>query len=335
MHKYYLFIKMATAKNNKISRRIRSEYISRINRVIDYIYANIDKDFSLKSLAEIACFSPYHFHRVFKAVSGETLHQFTQRVRVEKSAAQLINSPQKSVTEIALNCGFSSSAVFARAFRRKFQMSPSQWRAENCHEKSKNCKTESKKWKDFDITSCYIDSRTNNPIWRIQVENRGPVTVEVKDIPEFYVAYVRHTGPYKGDSELFKNLFIKLINWAGSRKLLKLPEATFLSIYHDSPGITEEDKLRISVGITVSEETPVKGEIGKMKIPGGQFAVARFELAGSEEYEEAWNFVFGNWLPESGCQPDDRLCFEIYHNTPKEHPEGVHIVDICVPVKPL
>jgi len=52
-------------------------------------------------------------------------------------------------------------------------------------------------------------------------------------------------------------------------------------------------------------------------------------------YEEAWNMVFGGWLPESGYQPDDRLCYEIYQNDPKEHPEGIHIVDICVPVKPL
>ncbi len=314
---------------------MRDEYISRINRVIDYVDANIDDNFSLKTLAEVACFSQYHFHRIFKAISGETVHQFTQRLRIEKAAAQLVNWPEKSITEIALNCGFSSSAAFARTFRDTFQMSPSQWRSKTCLEISKNCKTNSNKWKDFDISSYYIDNVTNNLTWRIQMDDKKLVKIEVKTMPEYHVAYVRHIGPYNGDDELFENLFIKLMNWAGPRGLLKFPETTVMCVYHDDPRITEEEKLRISACITVSEETPVEGEIGKMEIPGGQFAVARFELAESEEYEKAWNFVCGDWLPESGYQPDDRLCYEIYHNNPKEHPEGIHIVDICIPVKPL
>ncbi|MBN2395127.1 MAG: GyrI-like domain-containing protein [Candidatus Atribacteria bacterium] len=49
----------------------------------------------------------------------------------------------------------------------------------------------------------------------------------------------------------------------------------------------------------------------------------------------AWNAVFGGWLPESGYQPDDGPCYEFYHNNPEEHTEHKHIIDICVPVKPL
>jgi AraC family transcriptional regulator len=72
-----------------------------------------------------------------------------------------------------------------------------------------------------------------------------------------------------------------------------------------------------------------------MTIPAGPYAIARFELSGSDQYENAWNTVMGGWLPESGYQPDDRVCFEIYQNNPKEHPDGLHLVDICIPVKPL
>ncbi len=314
---------------------MRDEYISRINRVIDYVDAHIDENCSLQTLAEVACFSPYHFHRIFKALSGETLHQFTQRLRVEKAATQLINWPERSITDIALHCGFSSSAAFARSFKKTFHTSPSQWRFEKNLEKSKNCTIKSKKWKDFDISSYYIDQTTNERTWTIKEENGKILTVAVQDMPELYVAYVRHTGPYRGNGELFENLFKKLIKWAGPRELLSSPEATFLSIYHDSPHITAEQKLRTSACLTVSEETSVTGEVGKMKIPGGKFAVARCELSGSDGYEEAWNFIVGGWLPESGYQPDDRLYYEIYRNTKKEHPEGIHIVDMCIPVKPL
>ncbi len=108
-----------------------------------------------------------------------------------------------------------------------------------------------------------------------------------------------------------------------------------MSVYHDSPNITAEDNLRVSGCITVPKKTNVKGEIGKMKLSGGKFAVARFKLANSKEYEDAWNFMFGNWLPESGYQPEDHPCYEIYRNSPKKHPEGLHIVDFCIPVRPL
>ena len=71
-----------------------------------------------------------------------------------------------------------------------------------------------------------------------------------------------------------------------------------------------------------------------MTISGGTYAVASFELA-PDEYEEAWDLVFGDWLSQSGYQPDEGLCFELYKNDPKEHPEHKCLVDICVPVKPL
>ncbi len=158
--------------------------------------------------------------------------------------------------------------------------------------------------------------------------------VEVKELPEMHVAYVRHIGPYKGDTELFGRLFGKLMKWAGPRGLLRFPETKVLAVYHDDPEITHEDKLRTDACITVPEDTRVEGEIGKTSIAAGKYAVAHFEIK-TGQYEDAWKAVFGGWLPESGYQPDDGPCYEVYHNDPKEHPEGKQIVDICVPVKAL
>ncbi len=93
----------------------KTEYIARINRVIDYIEKNVDKDLSLEVLAGVACFSSFHFHRIFKAIVGETLNQFINRIRLEKSATQLMSNPNKTITDIAFDCGFSGSASFARS----------------------------------------------------------------------------------------------------------------------------------------------------------------------------------------------------------------------------
>lgn len=166
------------------------------------------------------------------------------------------------------------------------------------------------------------------------MKNKSEVKVEVKEMPEMHVAYVRHIGPYQGDAELFESLFDKLMRWAGPRGLLRFPETQVVAVYHDDPKITEEQKLRTSACITIPKGTPVEGEIGAMDIPEGKFAVARFEIT-SDEFQDAWDMLYGGWMPESGFQPDDRPCYELHHNNPKEHPDNKHVLDICVPVRPL
>ena len=158
--------------------------------------------------------------------------------------------------------------------------------------------------------------------------------VEVSEMPELHVAHIQHVGPFKGDVKLFAGLFGKLMGWAGPKGLLSSPEIMVLSVYHDDPETTEEDKFRMSVCITVPADTEVEGEIGKMTVPGGMYAVGRFELD-PDEYEAAWNMVYGEWLPKSRYQYDCRPSLEIYRNDPEEHPEKKQIVDICVPIKPL
>lgn len=321
---------------------LRAEYIARINRVIDYIEANLEEEeLSLRTLAKVANFSAFHFHRIFKSIVGETLNQFIQRRRVEKAASMLLGNPSKPITDIALDCGFSGSATFARSFKDAFGVSASEWRrtgknirGEQFKIKSKNGKLNSNTGKDFVKTSYTIDLVSGNPHWRMKMNAEKEVNIEVKELPEMHVAYVRHIGPYKGNKALFEGLFMKLCSWAGARGLIRPNETQFLSIYLDDPDVTDEDKLRTDVCLTVPEDTAVDGEIGKATIPGGKYAVGHFELLPSE-YENAWCSIMGGWLPESGFQGDDRPCFELYLNNQKEHPEGKCIVDICVPVKPL
>lgn len=154
--------------------------------------------------------------------------------------------------------------------------------------------------------------------------------IEVKDVPEMTLAYIRHTGPYKGDEKLFERLWKRLFAWAGPRNLIGGKDFMSLVIYHDDPNITGEEKLRMSVCITVPPATKVDGEVGKMKLEAARCAVTRLELDATE-FQQAWDWVYGQWLPQSGYQPDDKPCYEAYPEEPKN---GKFIVDICVPVKP-
>jgi AraC family transcriptional regulator len=156
-------------------------------------------------------------------------------------------------------------------------------------------------------------------------------SVEVKDLPKMSVAYIRHIGPYKGDNKLFEKLWNRLFRWAGPRGLIGGPGFRSLIIYHDDPNITDQAKLRTSVCITVPPDTKVDGEVGKMELEAAKYVIARFVVRAAQ-FQDAWDWVYGKWLPESGYQPDDKPCFEMYPEEPKD---GNITVDICVPVKLL
>lgn len=324
----------------------RNQYIASINRVIDHIESHLDKSLTLREPAEIACFSPFHFHRMFSAIVGEPLNQFVGRVRVERAALQLITNLNRSITDIALDNGFSSSATFARAFQKRYGMSASRWRAEGYAQLRKNGKTNRKDGKDSRDAFGYLDVDvageairpvlTSQRLRRYHMQPGSSLSTEVKIItlPPMHVAYVRHVGPYKGDSQLFQNLRQRLMHWAGPRSLMQQPDLKMLCVYHDAPEITDEANLRTSICITVAEGTQTDGEIGAMQIAGGTYASGYFEIDVTQ-YESAWGFIYGNWLPESGYQPTDNPPFEMMLNNPEVHPEKKHIFNIFIPVKPM
>lgn len=315
---------------------INQEYKSRINKVFDYIDRNLSSKISLEEIAEVANFSKYHFNRIFGYLVGETPFQFINRLRLEKAASMLITSPNKTVTEISEFCGFSDSAIFARYFKNHFKMSATDWKSKNkdCFSNisqilsNYNQTHSNKQQNEIEITS-YFCTVTNKLKWKSVMKILKEA--EVKKLPEMTVAYVRYVGPYKGNAKLFEGLFNKIFSWAGSKGLLQQPDFKTLCVYHDSPEITDEDKLRTSVCVTVPEDTKVEGEIGKMKIEGGDYLVGKFEV-NSQEFQQAWELIFAKILPQSGYQPDDKPCFEMY---PEPHENGIFKVEICIPVKPL
>ncbi|MEL6349668.1 MAG: GyrI-like domain-containing protein [Myxococcota bacterium] len=313
----------------------RNEYIARINRVLDVIDANPDRPFDGADLARVAGFSRYHFHRVFVGIVGETPGRFIQRVRLERAAHQLRQRLGVPITTIGFDAGFSSSATFARAFRERFGVSPSQWRAGEGDDRNLGM-TIRNPGAAIDVSRGHPDPATHHWTWRVTMasEEHIQTIVTVRDLVPVEMAYVRHIGPYAQQPAVFTDLIGRLMRWAGPRGLFRPPETKLRCIYHDSPQITDQDKLRISLGIPVPAQTPVDGEIGRMTLEGGATAVARFEISG-DQYGAAWQAVYAGWLPESGYQPDDRLPYEVYLNDPNAHPQKRHQIEICVPVRPL
>jgi len=308
----------------------RQEYLSRIHKAQDYIEANLAGNPKLEDVARAACFSPFHFHRVFSAVTGETLHQFISRLRLERAADQLSQPREKAITDIALDLGFSSSATFARAFAQYFGMSATEFR--------KKGKTDRKDGKAATGPASYLGGLANPPFARRPEMNHvtpmKPLSIEIRDLPTKHLAYVRHVGPYAGQLGLFERLWGQIFQWAGPRGLLQSPESERACVYHDNPDITDQENLRISLGITVAPGTLTVAPINLLEMPAGKYVVATYRLDPSD-YGAAWMYVMGEWLPSSGYQCDDRPCYECYLNDPGQDPDGKVHVEIRVGIKPL
>lgn len=290
-------------------------YLQKINAITDYIESNLDSPLSLEILSRQAGMSKFHFHRIFSAFTGETLYGFILRLRIEKAATLLLLTDKKNLTDIAFSCGFNDSATFSRAFKKHFGISPSSWKnAEN-----------SKIHQDFQKKTGYSD------VTEIRDEKIHPVKTELRTIPEMTIAYVRYTGKYKGDPELFYSLYKRILSWAEPRGFA-VKGMKQVIIYHDSPEITDESKLRISCGIIVPRETKPSGIAGILTIPESKYLVCRFKLK-EDEYSEAWNYVFRNSFQEQKCKPAEGSCFEIYSEDCYDESTGLTEVEIFVPAE--
>ena len=319
----------------------RAVYEGRVNAAIDYVEAHLGEELTVETLATVAHFSPYHFHRIFSAMTGETIGGFVARVRIERAAGLLIARPQMPVTEIALETGFASPSSFSRAFREAYGTSPTGWRrgGRAAHERRS-----AEPWSDptpdslaqrgeFGLLGRRLSVETGRMVWDVAAGSLGSVVVRVEPFAHTEVAYVRYTGRYQGLGEVFSELYSRLLAWAEPRGLIGQGTPLF-NLYHDDPSLTDDDHLRVSVCVPVPADTPPEGQVGRMSIPAGAVASGRFEL-GLNDYPEAWYAMAAGWLPEGGYEPDDRLPFERYVVGREAGAEGTEVMDIGIPVRPL
>jgi AraC family transcriptional regulator len=297
------------------------EYIARIHDAIDFIYNHLDAELDLAQIAGAACYSPYHFHRLFSAVTGESPRQFANRVRLEKSASDLRRSKSLHVTEIAFKYGFSSNSSYTKVFKKHFGVSPSHFR-KNTAQHSKIRQVHSKNGKASYFQEKYLCNVNEMMHWL-----ERSASIEMKYMPSMNIAYIAHTGPFDQIGKAYE----RLLKWAF---LQDLNIGRKLSFYHDDADLTDLSKLRQGAGIVMGESIRAAGEVRSTVIEKGGYAVGRFEIA-FNEFERAWQGMMV-WMSEQGFSPDNKKVFyELYHNDFREHPENKNIVDLCIPLSKL
>lgn len=299
---------------------MNEDYIKRINTILLFIDENLDSELSLEIVANVGFYSPFHFHRIFKSITNETLNSYITRKRIEKTASILLHQKNVSITELSLQYGFNSNSSFTRTFKKFYGISPSAFRKSSPNKYSKIRQVESKNGQEKGLFEEYICNINNQINW-IKMNAK----IEIKEIPKLDLAFITQIG-HKG----LDNAYGKLIKWATPKGLLK-EDSKMLTIYHDSFKITDPEKIRMSACLILKEKTEVSGEIGLTTIEKGKFIVGYFEI-GIHEFEKSWTGLF-IWMNENCFKKTDRNPFEIYHNNFNEHPEKICIVDFYIPVE--
>ena len=297
---------------------MNKDYIERVNKAIRFIDQNLDKNLNLQTISRIAMYSPFHFHRIFSAIVNESLSEYINRKRIEKSTLYLKPDNEKPISEIAHDFGYSSNAAYSKAFKRFYGISPSKFKERNIAF-SKIGKIKSKNRQEvlqFENYICNIDNHKN---W-INMNAK----IEVKEMPSLKLAYVSHVGAF----HLIGNAFGKLMRWAIPKNL---SNSKTITVYHDDPNITEVSKVRQAAGIILTDAIETSGEIGTMCLENGRYVAGRFELSYTE-FEKAWQGIFV-WIYENGFETISKDCYQIHHNKPNQHPDKKSIVEICIPVK--
>lgn len=286
----------------------RSVYKARVDAVIMHMHDHLQDKMVLNDLATTAGFSAFHFHRLFSALIGETPQHFLNRIRLERAANMLAKYSGYSITQIALNCGFSSSSAFARSFKNHFGISANAYR-----------KAESRPA----LPDVYRD--------KLFLHDVNQIKVEIRNVPTWNLIYVSILKGYK--IELICRGWNQLFKWATAHELV-FKDTRVLGISYDDPLITPSDKCRYFACLSVPNEIHPQPPIGYMKLAGSKCATVRVTCT-LDEIQGIYMYLYRDWLLDSGFQPDDLPPYEIYLSTPETNPEGKYEMEIYIPIVPL
>ena len=289
------------------------DYKRRILRVLVHIQQHLDEPLRLDDLAAIACFSSFHFHRVFRGMVGESVNEYIRRLRLERAAAQL-KVGKEPVTQIALDAGYSSHEAFTRAFNAWFGTSPSGFRA--------------LRRRRLPEVASGLHYRRQHPVTQFRALRGGTnMKVEIKRIDPLRVAFLRHVGPYSHVGATWD----KLLPILGKEGLLG-GSPMFIGVCHDDPEVTAPARLRYDACVTVDQDFRGEGEAGIQTIAGGEYAVTTHQ-GPYNKMGDTYAALFGQWLPRSGRELSSTPCFEVYLNSPESTAPEDLLTDIYAPLR--
>jgi len=267
---------------------------TRLGKAAALLGGRLDDPPSLNELATAAAVSPFHFHRIWRALTGETVAQTVLRLRLEASE-QLLSRAGASVTETAESVGFGTPQSFARAFRRHFGTTPSEHRR---------------------VTPS--PERGRSIPLQVDIVSRGPVLV---------VALRRDGGAYVDLNATFASVFA----WAQNEALLASLEGIY-GVPLDDPASVPAERLRYDACLALGDTVRPPAPFRSLLLPAGEYALVRL-MGPYDGLEALQQRLAGEWLVQSGREPADFPTIHHFLNDPDETPPQELVTEILLPLR--
>jgi len=305
---------------------LRAETATRYDEVVLpvllYCEEHLAEPLTLRDLSRVAGFSPHHFHRVFHHVTGEAPKQYLRRLRLESAVYRMKVSPD-NVLQIALDSGFATHDTFTRAFVRRFDMSPSEFRA--VLKEYRACVD------DVLGSRTYAGFTDETPLTLRFDLHKDPITVE--RTPGRHLLFVRHQGYEQllAPGESFLDLWADLFAYADAHRIDYSSEV-LVGITHDDPYVTDEQRIRFDACIQVGGPVSAAHPAAYRYLPS-RLCVARRHHGGLKEIAKTFAHIGVDWLPSTGYGLAAAPPFETYHIARTADGEmQLHYADAYVPL---
>lgn len=279
-------------------------YARCVERATLFMESHISEQILLDDIAAYAGLSPYHFHRIFKAVKGETTRQYLIRIRLEL-AAHLLTHTTNEVAAIGLMAGYDQPEVFSRAFKQYFEVSPSVFRQQAGEQIGQRQQT----WAHLSME----DLQIGPPVMRF--------------VADTAVACIRHTGSYDQVGKTWNRLML----WALTHLQVGFGTQT-LGIVHDNPDITDTSSVRYDACIVLKKPAKPQGIIQPHTIPGGKYAVFRYK-GPYDRFYEVYDYLYLICLRRYGYRLRHTPALEWYIQSPPFYQPRDYVTDFYLPIE--
>lgn len=287
----------------------------RVLRILVEIESNLSGELSLDTLARQGNFSPYHFHRVFRALVGEPLKEYVRRLRLERAAHELAFG-SKPIIQIALDAGYETHESFTRAFRAALGASPSEYRSERASPVVSSPAMKPGAAPDY-------EPRSN----RLLSPQTEPRQGRIERLPRLRVAFIRHVGPY----DRVPLVFGRLSDWVRERQE-EHTDLMLIGLPHDNPYLTPPDKLRFDCCVMIGTAIKPEGDVGVREVGGDQYATTT-HYGSFDRLAETYSWLGSQFIPSAGMKLRRSPAVEIYLNDPETTLPDQLLTDILLPVE--
>lgn len=274
------------------------QYEARLTRVSAYLHDHLDEELDMAKLAEIACLSQWHWHRIYRAVHGETLAETVRRLRLNRAAHRL-STTTRPVAGIAAEAGYPSLASFSRVFKSSYGQSPAAYRKSGFHR----------------VVTQALTNKDNTMF-----------DVTYQTLQGFPVAAIRHHGSYLAISRAFDQLHMTL----GTRGLHP-QTGRMVGIYRDDPEAVAEADLVSWAGAEMVTPFDIDPPLERIDVAPGRFAVITHR-GPYADLSRSYRWLYGVWLPQSGETVRDAPALEIYLNTPMNAAPADLLTELWLPI---